>query len=258
VWRVRQGGRDDVIKVLFSANAPRVEREVDAMRAVNSPHVMKFLESLTLRTGENTLAAIRGEYIAGGTIATRLKAGDWPDERQALNCARSVLLGLQALHGADRVHRDIKPANVGLRGGSWEEAVVLDLGLVRDLAATSITRYPELLGTIPFMAPEQLRMERAVKRTDVFAVGVLLFLLLTRELPYVSDSQDRGVDAERLRRLMRERSESEDWPRWTRFQDRLSEDAAALLSRLLAADAYNRPRVSQAIDEIDALLAERD
>lgn len=259
VWRVRQGSRTYAVKVLLGVDATRVEREVEALRAVDNPHVMKFRDTFTVTDAGRSFPAITGEFIPGGTIAAHLERDEWPDEIEALHCARAVLIALEALHEVDRVHRDIKPQNVALReSGRWDKAVVLDLGLVRDLVATSITRYPELLGTLPFMAPEQLRMERAVKRTDVFAVGVVLYMVLTRELPYVSESEDRGLDGEGLRRRMLERTESDEWPRWSRVQQALNEDVGGLIARLLEPDAYARPRPRQAIELIDEILAERN
>jgi serine/threonine protein kinase len=114
---------------------------------------------------------IIGEYVPGGSIGSRIDAGDWPDEKEALAATIGALDGLAAIHAREIVHRDIKPGNVALRGSDWTDPVILDLGLVRDLLGTSITVYPNLLGTIEFMAPEQLRRERTVRRSDVFRCG---------------------------------------------------------------------------------------
>jgi serine/threonine protein kinase len=257
VWRVRRGNDVDVVKVLHEVDAERAEREVGALQRVNSRHVMQYRGTLTVVDGNRTFAAIRGEFIPGGTVMTRIQRDEWPSEVDALRCVRAVLLALEALHDVDLVHRDIKPENVALRDGHWDEAVVLDLGLVRDLVAASITQYPQLLGTLPYMAPEQLRLERAVKRTDVFAVGVLIYALLTRELPYVSESEDQALNLDQLRRRMLERTDSSDWPRWSRVQQALQPDVATLLSRLLEPDAFSRPRVGEAIRLTDDILAER-
>jgi serine/threonine protein kinase len=90
---------------------------------------------------------------------------------------------------------------------------------------------------MPFMAPEQLRLERAVQRTDIFAAGVMLFALLTRELPYYDNSLDAALTGEELRKAMIERAEGTDWPRWSRVQGSLAQDTAAILSRLLEPEA---------------------
>jgi eukaryotic-like serine/threonine-protein kinase len=255
VWRIRQKGVSKVVKVLpGDADPARVQREVQALKAVRSPRVMSFFETLTVAHGQKRLPAIVGEYIPGGTIADRLTATPPPvDLSEAFACCRGVLEGIAAIHEQDLVHRDIKPQNVALRGGAWAEPVVLDLGLVRDLD-TSMTRYPNLMGTLPFMAPEQLRLERAVKRTDVFGVGVILFLLLTGELPYIDGPADAVLSSDELRRCMLERVEDPDWPRWSRVQSPLPPDVAELLARLLAPEAYERPTVRQAIDACDAFL----
>lgn len=254
VWRVREGDRDDIVKVLADASPERVEREIGGLRSVDSPYVMKFSTTLAVEHDGMAYPAFRGEYIEGGTIATRLGNGEWPSEREALDCVAGVLRGVLALHDRELVHRDIKPQNVGLRGGRWAEPVVLDLGLVRDLTATSITAYPARMGTIPFMAPEQLRMERAVKRTDVFAVGVLAFLLLTQRLPYV-DPADTSAGNEQLRRRMLERVESDEWPKWGEVS--IAQDIASLLERMMARDAWDRPKPREALQLVDDLVAAR-
>jgi eukaryotic-like serine/threonine-protein kinase len=77
-----------------------------------------------------------------------------------------VLDGLVTIHGAEIVHRDIRPGNVALRHNAWTNPVILDLGLVRDLMGDSITVYPNLLGTIPFMSPNSsVRSGRCAGRT---------------------------------------------------------------------------------------------
>ncbi len=257
VWRVKRGNEEEAVKVLRDIDPERADREVEALQAVDSPHVMKFRGTLSVIDGSETHAAIRGEFIPGGTIEARLRQGEWPDELQALQTTLGVLKALNALHAANRVHRDIKPANVALREGRWDEAVVLDLGLVRDLVATSITRYPELLGTVPFMAPEQLRQERAVQRTDIFAAGVLLFLLLTRELPYYDASTDVALPGDQIRRKMIERAEGNEWPRWSRVQGHLDGDVAELLAGFLDPEAYARPKVGAAIAQLQRTIDQR-
>ena len=257
VWRVKQNGQETVVKVIPDAEPERVRREAVSLKSISSPRVMAFHGTLVVEDGGKQLPAIRGEYVAGGTVADALRAGQRPTIQEALLCARGVLEGLMAIHDQDLVHRDIKPQNVALRGGAWDDPVVLDLGLVRDLVATSITRYPQVLGTLPFMSPEQLRLERAVKRTDVFAVGALLMLLICDQLPYVDPVADQGMGGDDWRRLMLARSEQPDWPRWAQVQGVLDQDVAELLAELLATEAYQRPSVARAIELIDEVLASR-
>jgi len=237
-----------------TTDAARVEREVQALRSVRSSRVMSFFGTLTVASGQDRWPAIEGEYVPGGTVHDRLKAGESPDVDEALACCRGVLEGVEAIHEQGLVHRDVKPENVALRNGQWADPVVLDLGLVRDLE-DSITRYPNLVGTLPLMAPEQLRLERAVKRTDVFATGAMLMLLLTGELPYVDAGSDVGLSPEERRRLMLDRVEQPGWPRWSRVQDKLDPAVADLLARLVATEAYERPTVGAALGLLDQLVS---
>src|SRR5690348_78014 len=103
------------------------------MEAVSDEHVMRFTEAGALDHGGTTYPYIVGEFIDGGSIASRLERGEWPDEREALASAVGVLRGLAAMHAHEIVHRDVKPGNIALRGGDWADPVILDLGLVRDL-----------------------------------------------------------------------------------------------------------------------------
>jgi serine/threonine protein kinase len=257
VWRVKQNGAETVLKVIPGAeDAERVRREAESLRRINSPRVMAYHDTTVIEDGGRRWPAIRGEYVPGGTVADALKRGERPTVEQALHCASGILEGIAAIHEQGLVHRDIKPQNVALRNAAWEEPVVLDLGLVRDLD-NSITRYPEMLGTLPFMAPEQLRLERAVKRTDVFAIGALLMFVLTGELPYIDNQTDQGLDSDALRRAMLARTEQPDWPRWAQLQGQLDQDIAELLSQLLATEAYERPTLDRSGELIAAALATR-
>ena len=257
VWRVRQNGQDTVLKVIPGAeDAERVRREAESLRSINSPWVMAYHDTTVVEDAGQRWPAIRGEYVPGGTVADALRTNNRPTVEQALECTLGVLEGITAIHNHGLVHRDIKPQNVALRKGAWDEPVVLDLGLVRDLD-NSITRYPEMLGTLPFMAPEQLRLERAVKRTDVFAVGALLMFMLTGELPYIDSQADQGLDSDGLRRAMLARTERADWPRWAQLQAQLDPEVAQLLAHLVATEAYERPTVERSIELVNQVLAAR-
>ncbi len=256
VWRIKQDGEETVLKVIPDTDPERVRREADSLRSIRSPRVMAYQDTTVIQEGGKQVPAIRGEFIPGGTVADALQRGERPTVERALRCTRGILEGVTAIHEQGLVHRDVKPQNIALREGSWEEPVVLDLGLVRDLD-NSITRYPQMLGTLPFMAPEQLRLERAVKRTDLFATGAVLMFLLTEELPYIDSQADQGLDSPALRDAMLSRTEQPDWPRWAQLQEKLEQDVAELLAQMLATEAYERPSVASGIALIDGILANR-
>jgi serine/threonine protein kinase len=124
------------------------------------------------------------EFVPGGDLASALAADNWPTYDEVRAFAVGLLAGVAAMHSTETVHRDIKPENIALRGGDWSQPVLLDLGLSKMLDVDSLTTYPALFGTRPFMAPEQIRLQEARKGADVWAVGVILHLLLTKKHPF--------------------------------------------------------------------------
>lgn len=251
-WRIRRGGGDEVLKLIIGADPARVAREIDTMKAVSDPHVMGFSDAGSLSApGGQALPYIIGEYVSGRSIAKRMEADEWPTELEALAATVGALRGIAAIHAAEVVHRDIKPGNIALRNDDWTDPVILDLGLVRDMLGTSITVYPNLLGTIPYMAPEQLRKEPAVRRSDVFAAGVTLFILLTQHHPFF-DATETHLAIE----VLEERVRDDDRPRWQDFAQ-IADDVREVLEPMLRPDAFARPRAPMAADALQSILDDR-
>ena len=133
-WRLRRnGGGDELLKVIVGADTERVAREIRSMQAVDDPRVMRFTEAGSLQHAGTEYPFIIGEYVSGASIAARMQAGQWPSETEALAAIVGVLRGLAAIHEQEIVHRDIKPGNIALRNDDWADPVILDLGLVRDM-----------------------------------------------------------------------------------------------------------------------------
>jgi len=187
--------RDDqrAIKIICVDGYPpeRVAREVAGLTRVASPHVVRLLEAGEVSLGGRPRPTLSFEFVDGGDLQDRLDADDQPTPDQAEALLRGLLVGVRDLHAADgTVHRDIKPPNVALRGGAWDQPVLLDLGLARSATEPTMTLYPSLVGTTAFMAPEQLQQQRARKAADLFAVGVTVRALICGRHPFY----DQGVD----------------------------------------------------------------
>lgn len=250
-WRIRRnGGGDEFLKVIVRAETARVAQEIGTMEAVSSPYVMGYTEDGVLTHGGSSYSYIIGEYISDRSIGARLEDGEWPNEKEAVAATIGCLRGLEAIHDRDVVHRDVKPGNLALRDNDWERPVLLDLGLVRDLLGDTITVYPAALGTVPFMAPEQLRREPAVRRSDVFATGVTLFFLLTREHPFL-DAGEQIVAIE----VFEERINDEEWPKWEDVD--IQDDVKQILEPMLSPNPYERPRAGPAGEALESILASR-
>lgn len=182
---------DRAVKILCGAptDPRRVAREVEALQRVDSPHVVKLYNLKQLSISGTDYLALEFEFVRGGDISNRIAADDWPTVSETTSLLINLLLGLQALHESGSIHRDLKPANIALRDRSWLHPVILDLGLSKQVDASTVTVYPGLLGTPAYMSPEQLRGQPAHKASDLFAVGVMIHQLLTRRHPLYEPSE---------------------------------------------------------------------
>ncbi len=120
----------------------------------------------------------------GETLKARIERGPL-DVDEALKIAEQIARGLGKAHASGIVHRDIKPANVIVTNDGV--AKILDFGLAKLTGATHITQSNTTLGTLAYMAPEQLRGEAVGAQADLWALGVVLFELLTGQRPFRGD-----------------------------------------------------------------------
>ncbi len=142
-----------------------LRREVRAARQVASPNVCRIFDLVEA----DGLELVSMECVDGTTLAGVLRERGPLDLKEATEIASQLLIGLEAIHGAGLVHRDIKPGNIMLtRTG---RVVLMDFGLARPVTDD---RDHSIVGTRPYMAPEQLKGETLDARTDVFAAGVVL------------------------------------------------------------------------------------
>ncbi|MBL4848950.1 MAG: protein kinase [Planctomycetes bacterium] len=191
----REGGeRLFALKVFRSDLDPhlvkRYEQGVRLAAKISHPYVVRPLE--VGRTSEGSLF-VALEHIPGEDLRAclnRQKTFPW---REAANLVADAAEGVDAAHRAGIVHRDLNPETVILNRRT-HRAMVLDFGLARDtLAPTGLTDSGELIGGLVYMAPEQLAGEKAEAPADVYALGALLYELISGELPYL------GRDLEELR-----------------------------------------------------------
>lgn len=126
------------------------------------------------------------EYVPGRTLRDLLREhGRFPCTA-ALGIIDPILSGLAAAHRAGFVHRDVKPENVLLTADG--RVKVVDFGLARPSATSGQTRVGQLIGTVAYVAPEQVKGGITDFRTDVYAAGIVLFELLTGRQPYTGES----------------------------------------------------------------------
>lgn len=162
-----------------------VDRFIGEARAVarlSSPNVVAVFDQGS--TGDLNYIAM--EYVPGPTLRELLEARGRLNPREALDIIERVLAGLAVAHDAGIIHRDVKPENVLLGNGT--SVKVADFGLARAASGIRHTRSGLLIGTAAYLAPEQVASNSSDQRTDVYAVGVMLFEMLTGRQPHTGDT----------------------------------------------------------------------
>jgi TolB-like protein/Tfp pilus assembly protein PilF/predicted Ser/Thr protein kinase len=132
------------------------------------------------------------EYVEGETLRDRARRGALKAE-QALAVAGQIAAGLGAAHRKGIVHRDVKSANIMVTAKG--QAKVMDFGLAKLRGASPLTKSRTTLGTVSYMSPEQARGEEMDGRTDLWSLGVVLYEMLTAELPFKGDHDQAVIHA---------------------------------------------------------------
>ncbi|MSP91391.1 MAG: serine/threonine protein kinase [Myxococcales bacterium] len=236
--------RKVALKTLFSdrtvteEDLERFRREVAIAHAVNHPNVARTYD-LGEALGTHYLTM---EFLEGRTLVDRLRDGPALTAREVRDLAAPLCNGLRAAHRAGIVHRDLKPANVMLVPDE-RKCVVMDFGIARatgteDSASENfgpVTNFEVTSagrGTPTYMAPEQWEGEGGDARTDVYALGVILFVCLTRRAPFRADSADGLADMHR----------SQPAPSVLEFAPKTDRDLAELVRRCLQKEPSRRPQ----------------
>jgi tetratricopeptide (TPR) repeat protein len=216
----------------------RFARESRLLSELEHPNVVRWIAHGTTDDGVPYLAM---EWLDGEDLATRLTRGPLtPAESIAL--ATRVASALAAAHERGIVHRDVKPANIHLTGGRIEDVRVLDFGIARSAQDAWRTRTGMVLGTVGYMAPEQLRGERDLDaRADVFSLGCVLYECLTGRPAFTGEH----VMAIATKILM------EDAPRVSEVLPDVPPATDDLVARMLERDRAKR--ISSAAAAITAL-----
>lgn len=194
--------RDVAIKVLPSgtladeAARRRLRQEARALARLNHPHIAT-IHDLDAQDGVDFLVM---EYVPGSTLAEKLAAGPL-SEKDTLRLGAQVAAALEEAHAQRIVHRDLKPGNIVLT--SRGDVKVLDFGVAKLLepaegetvTAETFTETRGVAGTLPYMAPEQLRGEPVDARTDIHALGAVLYEMSTGRRPFSETQGPRLIDA---------------------------------------------------------------
>ncbi|HEX9407620.1 MAG TPA: serine/threonine-protein kinase, partial [Thermoanaerobaculia bacterium] len=195
VWRAHDVNldRDVAIKMLLQGalgdtkSRERFRREALVLSRLSHPGVATIFD-FDVQDGCEFLVM---EYVPGGTLESRLAPGPLPID-VVLQLGAAIADALDNAHRSGFLHRDLKPGNVALTSGGQPK--ILDFGLAVLLAGGTttgrITQPGMIMGSLPYMAPEQLFGDAGDARTDIYALGVMLFEMVTGERPFVKERRE--------------------------------------------------------------------
>jgi serine/threonine protein kinase len=164
----------------------RFDREARIAERVKHPHLVPVLDA-----GEHGgVPYLAQQFIGGGSLAEKIEKDGPLDLDTLVRVCREVAGGLDALHEHALFHRDVKPANILLDEGGV--AYLTDFGLAKDTQGSLLTRPGQALGSLDYMAPEQIRSEEVSAATDVYALGCVMCECVAGKPPF-ADRQGMRV-----------------------------------------------------------------
>lgn len=183
-------GRDVAIKILhpFYTEDPdfiqRFRREAQAIASVNHPNIVQIYD---FDVTEDGLYYLVMAYITGQSLEDYLQTNGVPlDPTTILHLFSQIATAVDAAHAKGVIHRDIKPANILIDEN--EHVYLSDFGIARMVGGVKLTETGLMTGTPAYMSPEQMRGQSLTLKTDIYALGVVLYEMFTGTLPYQGDT----------------------------------------------------------------------
>jgi serine/threonine protein kinase len=213
-------------------------REARAANRVDHAHIVDIHDVGETEDGELYLVM---EYLIGDSLSSQIAKGPMPIPR-AVDILEQMTAALARAHDLGVVHRDLKSDNIMItgRGGRKDFVKILDFGLA------ALTRDPRLapkgavFGTPEYMSPEQARGEDAIASSDLYALGVLFFEMLTGRLPFRSGDRDELLEMQRKAKP----------PSPRKYRPEIPEQAEEIILKLLEKDPANRYRDGHHLKEV--------
>lgn len=224
--------RDDIFRRRF-------DREARIAARLKHPHVVPVVD-----TGEQDgLPYMAQVFIRGGSLDDRIKEKGPLSLEEALAVCTAVATGLDAMHEAGLFHRDVKPANILL--DEEGTAYIADFGLAKDRDASVLTKAGQTLGSMDYMAPEQIRGEEVTATSDVYSLGCVMYECMAGAPPF--------ADREGMRILWAHLQEEPGDPLASRTD--VPADVSWAITRALDKDPEKRPPTATAYAQMVRVAA---
>lgn len=234
-------GKPAAVKVITgeqstkSNSAPRFIREAEILQKFRHPHIVRFLGGGRYQ-GQLYLAM---ELIGGGTVEDVLLAREFLPWEEVVDLGIQICSALQYAHDKGIVHRDLKPSNLLMTES--RQVKLTDFGIAKDLDGTALTADGRTLGTLAYMAPEQIRGVREIShRADLYALGCVFYQMLVGQPPFTVKSQAGLMNAHLM----------EPAPRVSAKNPQIPRALDDLIVSLMAKDAADRPFDAAAVEYI--------
>ena len=182
----------------------RFQKEINLVSQLRNSHIVQILDTGTLTNDEVYLVM---ELLEGQTLSSLFKDTEYSfPQKEALRITRGLLVGLLEAHSLGVIHRDLKPANLFLVSTGGEGFLkILDFGIAKVISETpdqshepDLTKVGMIIGTPKYMAPEQFRKEPLDTRTDLYAVGLIVYEMLSGVFPYSLETSDLPLSIQEL------------------------------------------------------------
>ncbi len=184
----KETGKQAAVKVLPASLAreegfvERFNREIASMEQLKSPHIVEFFES----GNDGDIYYYSMEYVDGETLTARLKRDKrmpWPE---VIDLCLQICRALKAAHNTGIIHRDLKPSNLMLSSDGTVK--LTDFGVAQVFASQKLTVTGGIVGTAEYMSPEQAKGQRATKKSDLYSLGAVMYVMLTGRPPFSGKS----------------------------------------------------------------------
>lgn len=208
------------------AQFERFQRELEVMKTLDHPAILKGLGSGKY----NRIPYLVTEFVDGQSLRTLIESSAPFPPEQAIALIRQIADGMAYCHKNEVIHRDLKPENILITADG--QPVIMDFGLALTKGAHRVT-YSNLsatMGTPDYMAPEQIEGQRGDQRTDIYALGTILYEALAGKTPFTGDS-NMAVMAQHLNNVA---------PRLDRVNPSISQQLAAIVATCLARNPNDR------------------
>lgn len=221
----------------------RFERESRLAASISHPHIVT-VHAVGDHDGQPFIAM---QWVDGGDLGARIARGPLP-VADVVRIGGQIAGALQAAHDRGLLHRDVKPANILLRAGSRQHALLADFGIARDEGAdVQLTHTGGILGTPLYTAPEQIAGDGAGPRSDVYALGCVLYTALAGTPPFEAGGNDARL---RWAHLHGER------PHVRERRPDVPDSLDALIVRSMAVEPSDRPTAGELADALEQMTAQ--